>query len=252
MRIIRRFFDQLPSFIDYDVREAAEAQLASLAGGLKPEELRVAAQRLAMLLDQDGDLSDADRVRRRYLSIGNQQTDGMSKITGLLTPEARAVLEAVWAKLAAPGMCNPDDQTPGVDDQPSPEAAAGDTRCTGQRNHDALVAMGRALLASDTLGSHNGLPVTLVITTTLQELQSGQGHAVTGGGSLLPMSEVIRQAGAAQHYLAVFDKHTDQPLYLGRAKRCASKAQRLMLYAKDRGCSFPGCTAPRHIAPRES
>ena len=106
--------------------------------------------------------------------------------------------------------------------------------------------MGRALLASDTLGSHNGLPVTLVITTTLQELQSGQGHAVTGGGSLLPMSEVIRQAGAAQHYLAVFDKHTDRPLYLGRAKRCASPAQRLMLYAKDRGCSFPGCTAPAY------
>ena len=120
VRIIRRFFDQLPSFIDYDVREAAEAQLASLAGGLKPEELRVAAQRLAMLLDQDGDLSDADRARRRYLSIGTQQTDGMSKITGLLTPEARAVLEAVWAKLAAPGMCNPDDQTPGVDDNPRP------------------------------------------------------------------------------------------------------------------------------------
>ena len=69
---------------------------------------------------------------------------------------------------------------------------------------------------------------------------------VTGGGSLLPMSEVIRQAGAAQHYLAVFDKHTEEPLYLGRAKRCASKAQRLMLYAKDRGCSFPGCTAPAY------
>ena len=46
------------------------------------------------------------------------------------------------------------------------------------------------------LGSHNGLPVTMVISTTLKELESGRGHAVTGGGSLLPMSEVIRQAAA--------------------------------------------------------
>ena len=42
------------------------------------------------------------------------------------------------------------------------------------------------LLTSEALGSHNGLPVTMVISTTLQELESGKGYAVTGGGSLLP------------------------------------------------------------------
>ena len=86
----------------------------------------------------------------------------------------------------------------------------------------------------------------MVITTTLHDLQSGTGHAVTGGGGLLPMSEVIRQASKAHHYLAVFDKHTAEPLYLGRAKRLASTAQRIMLYAKERGCTFPGCTAPAY------
>jgi Domain of unknown function (DUF222) len=106
--------------------------------------------------------------------------------------------------------------------------------------------MGRTLLASGALGSHNGLPVTMVISTTLQQLESGKGYAFTGGGCLLPMSEVIRQASSAHHYLAVFDKHTEEPLYLGRAKRLASKAQRIMLYAKERGCTFPGCTAPAY------
>ena len=57
------------------------------------------------------------------------------------------------------------------------------------------------------------------------------GHAVTGGGTLLPMSEVIRQASAAHHYLAVFDDHTECPLYLGRSRRLASAAQRIVLYA---------------------
>ena len=72
------------------------------------------------------------------------------------------------------------------------------------------------------------------------------------------MSEVIRQASAAHHYLAVFDKHTEQPLYLGRAQRLASKAQRIVLYNKERGCTFPGCTAPashtqvHHAAPTGS
>ena len=67
------------------------------------------------------------------------------------------------------------------------------------------------MLASGQLGSHKGLPVTMVISTTLAELESGRGHAVTGGGTLLPMAEVIRQAAAAHHYLAVFDDHTEQP-----------------------------------------
>jgi hypothetical protein len=86
----------------------------------------------------------------------------------------------------------------------------------------------------------------MVITATLQDLESGRGHGVTGGGSLLQMSEVIRQASAAHHYLAVFDKHTAEPLYLGRSRPVASRGQRIMLYAKDRGCTRPGCTAPAY------
>ncbi|OBK76707.1 HNH endonuclease signature motif containing protein [Mycobacterium sp. 1274761.0] len=244
--IIRRFFDKLPGFVDHETREAAEAQLAELACGLPPEELRAAAEQLATLLDQDGELTDADRARRAFLHIGRQQPDGMSEIRGQADPELRALIEAVNAKWAAPGMCNPDDDTPRLDGEPSIEAARADLRSTGKRNHDALKAVLRAMLASGQLGSHKGLPVTMVISTSLGELESGAGHAVTGGGALLPMADVIRQAAAAHHYLVVFDDHTEEPLYLGRAKRLATKAQRLFLYARDRGCTRPGCTAPAY------
>jgi len=37
-----------------------------------------------------------------------------------------------------PGMCNPDDETPCVDREPSEEGEHGDARLHGQRNHDAL------------------------------------------------------------------------------------------------------------------
>ena len=105
----------------------------------------------------------------------------MSRVHGMLDPEARATVDAVFAKLAAPGMCNPDDDAPCVDGQPGEEAVHSDTRSQGQRNHDALKAMGRSVLASGELGKHNGLPATIIVSTTLQDLQSAAGVAVTAG-----------------------------------------------------------------------
>jgi hypothetical protein len=242
--VIERFFHQLPESVNYQQREQAEAQLAELATGLGPTQLRAVADRLAYLLDQDGRYNDNDRARRRYLTVGKQGIDGMSEIRGLLDPEARATLDAVLAKMAAPGMCNPDDQEPCVDGTPSDAARQGDLRTQGQRNHDALTAMGRSMLASGALGQHNGLPVTVIVSTTLQDLESATGMAVTGGGSGLPMSDVIRMASHAHHYLTIYDKHTQEPLYLGRSRRCASAGQRIVLHALERGCTHPGCTVP--------
>jgi hypothetical protein len=242
---ITGFFDDLPGHIDYQTRELAEADLARIATGLGPTQFRVAADRLALLLDQDGEPpDDAERARRRYLTFDKQGADGMSRVHGLLDPEARATIEAVFAKWAAPGMCNPADDTPCVDGEPPDALVHGDWRSQGQRNHDALKAMGRSVLASGELGQHNGLPCTIIVSTTLKELESGRGHAATGGGTLLPMSDVIRQASQSHHYLAIFENHTDVPLYLGRSKRLASAGQRIVLHARDRGCTRPGCTAP--------
>ena len=81
-------------------------------------------------LNPDGDFTDDDRARRRGITLGPHGVDGMSLITGYLTPEARATLDAVFAKLAAPGMCNPADDTACVDGPPSPDAVTGDSRST--------------------------------------------------------------------------------------------------------------------------
>jgi hypothetical protein len=174
----------------------------------------------------------------------NRGIDGTSRIHGLLDPEARAIIDAVFAKLAAPGMCNPDDETPCVDGEPDEETVHADLRSQGQRNHDALKAMGRSVLASGELGKHNGLPATIIVSTTLQDLQSAAGFAVTGGGTLLPLRDVIRLASQSHHYLVVYDKHTREPLYCGRAKRFATPGQRIVLHALERGCTRPGCKAP--------
>ena len=67
--------------------------------GLVPTPFRAAAERLALLLNQDGELpDDSDRARRRYLRIDKQGVDGMSRLHWLLDPQARATLEAVPAE----------------------------------------------------------------------------------------------------------------------------------------------------------
>lgn len=96
------------------------------------------------------------------------------------------------------------------------------------------------------MGQHNGLPATIIVSTTLKELEAGAGRALTGGGTLLPMSDVIRMASHAHHYLSIFDK--GKAIGLCHTKRLASPGQRIVLYAKDRGCSFPNCNVPGYFA----
>ncbi|UXA04523.1 HNH endonuclease [Mycobacterium sp. SMC-2] len=244
--VIRKFFHHLPGWVDFTTRQAVEADLATHGTQYRPEQLAELADHISDCLNPDGTYTDEDRARRRGLTLGKQGPDGMSELRGVLTPEARATVEAVLAKLAAPGMCNPLDDTPCVDGAPSQEAIDRDARSAAQRNHDALLAANRALLASGKLGQHNGLPASIVVTTTLQELEVAAGRGLTGGGTMLPMSDVIRLARHARHYLAIFDKGKALALY--HTKRLASPGQRIVLYAKDRGCSAPGCTVPGYYS----
>jgi uncharacterized protein DUF222 len=97
-------------------------------------------------------------------------------------------VEAVLAKLAAPGMCNPLDDMPCVDGAPGQEAIEGDARSAAQRNHDVLLAALRALLASGELGQHNGLPASIIVTTTLADLEAAAERGLTGARLSVPYS----------------------------------------------------------------
>ncbi|ANW64713.1 hypothetical protein BCA37_14965 [Mycobacterium sp. djl-10] len=165
---IKSFFRTLPQSVDFQAREAAETDLARHASALGVEGFTAVADRLKYLLDQDGTFTDTDRQARRGLRLGKQRPDGTVPFSGYLTPEAAATWEAVKAKLAASGMCNPADDTPQVDGEPDPEHAARDTRTQSQRDHDAFLAAGRAVLASGDLGQHKGLPATIIIRTELK------------------------------------------------------------------------------------
>jgi Domain of unknown function (DUF222) len=144
LRIIRKFFKELPASVDYQTREAAEADLARIASGLGPAQLP-GRRPVDGAGQPDGSFSDAERARRRALTIGCQQADGMTPVNGLLDPEARATLDAVFAKCAAPGMCNPDDEATCVDSTcvPAPQPVAEESPNTFKTVGQPRCAQGR-------------------------------------------------------------------------------------------------------------
>ncbi|MDQ2638460.1 MAG: HNH endonuclease, partial [Actinomycetota bacterium] len=251
VRIIRETIAKLPDTASGAERARFDLELTGVAVAERPEIVRRDAAQL--LADYDATHTDPlsrERARkaRSEFVLGPQDADGMSRGRFCVDPEARAYLEILFAKLARPGMCNSADPIPAVDGDPDPMAAALDTRTTGQRQHDAIKAALRALLASGELGQHRGLPVTAIITMTLQQLEAAAGIALTGGGSTVPMEVALRMAAHAHHYLYIYDQNCGRPLFLGRSKRLASPDQRIVLHAIDAGCTVPGCDQPGYHA----
>ncbi|WP_156616922.1 DUF222 domain-containing protein, partial [Mycobacterium sp. 852014-52144_SCH5372336] len=145
--VIRRAVDRLPGFVDAATREQFEVDLVRTAVGVGPKELKDSADLTLFLLDQDGpEPDDAERARKRGVTKKKQRADGMIDIFGTLTPEAWAVWEVIFAKYAAPGMCNPDDPQPCTSGTPTQAQIDNDHRSLAQRQHDAMIAVGRIAL----------------------------------------------------------------------------------------------------------
>lgn len=247
IRAVCTAVDVLPSRVSRSEAANAERRLVRHAAGLDAAVVAKLGQKIADYLNPDGLFSDVDRARRRSLHLGPQGPDGMSRLSGLLDPEARAYFEAIEAAVR-PGRHQPDDARSDSD--------ARDERTPGQRCHDALKLGLESAIGSGGLGMHRGQPVTVIVTTTWAELNQAAHSAVdssiptpaparTGGGSRLPIPDLLRMAAKAIHYLAVFDDHTARPLYLGRQKRIATADQRIICYARDRGCTRPNCLETR-------
>ena len=184
-----------------------------------------------MCLDPDGSLgsTDDERRRRRAFMIGRQDRHGMYPVTGLLDPETGALLRAAFEPLAAPRHT----------------AQERDMRTVSQRMHDAVRDAAKLMLASGDLPSQAGVPATLIITAKLDDLERKTGHLSTAHGGLLPIRDVLRLAANAKLVPAVFD--TDgEPLWLGQTQRLASRPQRLLLTAMDKGLRLPRLRRPRH------
>ncbi len=155
------------------------------------------------------------------------------------------MLEPILEKFARPGVNNPADDEP-LGAEASAEdmldAARRDRRNNAQRQHDAFVTALRGALASGQMGVHRGLPVTVIATVDVHDLERETGLSCTASGGFLPVKDLVRMAEPMHPYLVVCDQR--RPLDLYRGSRLASMDQRIALYGAERGCSRPGCDAP--------
>src|ERR1700761_9823894 len=165
IRAICRAVDVLPAQLSQTDVPIVERKLVEHATKVDAGIVVRLGQRIADYLNPDGLFNDEDRARRRGLHLGQQGPDGMSRLSGLLDPEARAYFEAIEAAVR-PGRHQPDESLEARDD-----------RSPAQRCHDALKLGLQTAIASGGLGVHRGHPVNGVLTTTLAELTNAAGAA---------------------------------------------------------------------------
>ncbi|HKJ10851.1 MAG TPA: DUF222 domain-containing protein [Ornithinimicrobium sp.] len=126
---------------------------------------------------------------------------------------------------------------------PSPDADGPDPRSATQRRYDALVTMlGRGVAAPD--GAPSTAKARILVTMPFDVLTgqlTGLGETLTG--EVLSPATVRRLACTAQIIPAVLGSH-GEVLDLGRTTRLATPAQHLLLWRRDRHCTYPGCTVP--------
>jgi hypothetical protein len=274
--VIAKAIERLPEPLRSEHSEQIQRVLLAQASDVDPRGLAMLAQRVLDHLWPDGPppTDPAQHVRRRALRIA-PNADGSGELRGHLSPECRAIWEVILASLAelrgepnwdAPpaaavpasadaglhadgdGDGDGDGEPPLPVGTPNPDQLGPDPRSDAQVAHDAFEEAGRRLLNAGGLPEHAGLPATLLITMTLRDLESRAGRATTHTGGSLTIAEALRLAADEGCLPVVLAGDPDDPrqpggavLHHGRAKRLATAGQRRALFARDRGCSFPGC-----------
>jgi Domain of unknown function (DUF222) len=206
---------------------SVETTLLEHARTSDPRTVRLLGQRILAHLDPDGPSPEEQRLQQthRRLSL-SRNPDSTGLLDGYLSPTCQAIWDAILTPLA---VRRPDD------------ALGEDDRSPVQRLHDAFEEAGRRLLATGNLPDHAGLPSQLIITLSLTDLERRAGRATTHHGGTLTIDQALHLAAEGSALPAVLDDNGGILGY-GRSRRLASPGQRKALFARDRGCTFPGCT----------
>ncbi|WP_237726973.1 DUF222 domain-containing protein [Rhodococcus jostii] len=144
---------------------------------------------------RDGDIgADHARVIRKI----------MRKIPHAVTNADVASAESILAQCARGGT--PEDvESAGhrLLAHLDPDGNLGDDRDRFRRRG---VSLGRQDSESGILGRHRGLPVTVIVTTTLDQLEKDAGGVTTtASGGLLPLGDALKLAERAHPVLVLFD-----------------------------------------------
>lgn len=223
--------------------DTAESILSDQAVGMSLDQLAKLIARAEAHLDPDG-LEPKERNARGDRSFVMYERDGMLHFTGKCDVESGAPIKtAVEAIVTADFRAALDDPHRGSD----PDS---DLRSVPQRRLDALALIARHFLGCD----HSDIPLggaTVVVRMNLEDLQSGEGHALIDGISQPVSIATARKMAAGGRIIPCVLDTDGQILDWGREKRLFTKSQRLALVERDGGCAMcglpPGMTRAHHI-----
>ncbi|NHA68177.1 HNH endonuclease signature motif containing protein [Phycicoccus flavus] len=220
-----------------DAVPTVAAALVDLAADWGPSTMRSLRPRLLAEHGHHGALDDLhDRLAAAArLSMPRIESGDLTEYQLWMTPEQAAVLEAAVGPLSAPA--------------PNDETGEPDLRPAGRRRVEALTEVCRAssAVAADAAGDPSGSPAVLHVTVDLADLESRSGAGEVLGSvadsTLLP-PETLRRLACDAALVPYVLGTAGEVLDVGHVARLFTRAQRRLLRTRDRGCTYPGCTAP--------
>lgn len=241
---IDKAIKDMPESEHAEVTRALDEHVSEVITEVRVDDLGALSHRLRAMLGIDDPYTDEDRQRLRGIKIGPQRADGMSRLTGVLTPHFAAMLKRLQADYARPGGLLEE----GAQDERNPE----------QRFHDALEAAvaggyGKGADLKPVRGTTSIVTVAHISDVAKiagVELKDGDtfslpgtGKAVSDTGIRLSIAETIEKVVAGNSFLQVLG-NKGQSLFLGRSQRLGSMAQYLALCGEEGGSSAPGKATP--------
>lgn len=230
-----------PTVAADDLADAAHDLLLS-AGSLPPEKVAQHARERRDELDEAGVLDREAALReKRFLRL-TRQSDGMTRIFGLLDPESAALVTDAVDAVTSPRRGGPRFVDPSAEARA--EAIVRDERTTEQVALDALVEMVRIAASADDGRIFGTRRPSVRVHVTAADLarRSGAGH-VEGQTAAVSVATVERIA-CGEGVLAIEFDGRGNALRLGRSQRTFSDAQKTALAAIWGGCAAGGCERP--------
>ncbi len=194
------------------------------------------------LLAEHGRAGVFDDLQQRLVSAARLsapivESADLTEYQVVMTPEQAAALEAAIGPLSAPA--------------PNGETGERDLRPAGQRRVEALTEVCRRSSALDAGGcgtdGAGASSAAVHVTVSLEDLKSrtgcGEVLGSTATGTILS-PEVLRRVACEADLIPHVLGSAGEDLDLGRVVRLFTRAQRRRLWRRDRGCTYPGCTAP--------
>jgi hypothetical protein len=227
---------QIEPHVSLEDRVRAEETLVEHASRLRPRDLSAVCRKFPDVVNPDGSLPREEELRSKAQVRVKKESDGM--VTWILTmdPETAGYLTTAVDARTAPRRRPVFTDTLDVE-------VTDDTRTLGQRRVQAIADIMKESLCHDT-GQVAGIPVTMAVTISLENLLTGLGTATIAGVDEPISAETARRLAVNANIIPVVLGGESHILDLGRSRRLASPAQRIALAIRDGGCLWPGCEAP--------